>query len=69
MRPADCAPDCDCDRFLEFWNLVFMQYNMLDDGSLEPLPHPSIDTGAGLERVTMLARASTACTSPTRSAT
>ncbi|MEP6642621.1 MAG: alanine--tRNA ligase, partial [Gaiellales bacterium] len=39
----------------EFWNRVFMQYNMLDDGSLEPLPEPSIDTGAGLERVTMLA--------------
>jgi alanyl-tRNA synthetase len=54
-RP-DCGPDCDCDRFIEFWNLVFMQYNMLDDGSLEPLPHPSIDTGAGLERVTMLAQ-------------
>jgi alanyl-tRNA synthetase len=53
-RP-ECGPDCDCDRFIEFWNLVFMQYNMLDDGSLEPLPHPSIDTGAGLERVTMLA--------------
>jgi len=53
-RP-DCGPDCECDRFIEFWNLVFMQYNMLDDGSLEPLPQPSIDTGAGLERVTMLA--------------
>ena len=51
---AECGPDCDCDRFIEFWNLVFMQYNMLDDGSLEPLPSPSIDTGAGLERVTML---------------
>ncbi len=54
-RP-DCGPDCDCDRFIEFWNLVFMQYNMLDDGSLEPLPTPSIDTGAGVERVTMLAQ-------------
>jgi len=53
-RP-ECGPDCECDRFIEFWNLVFMQYNMLDDGSLEPLPEPSIDTGAGLERVTMLA--------------
>jgi alanyl-tRNA synthetase len=53
-RP-ECGPDCECDRFIEFWNLVFMQYNMLDDGSLEPLPQPSIDTGAGLERVTMLA--------------
>ena len=52
-RP-ECAPGCDCDRFLEFWNLVFMQYNMLDDGSLEPLPAPSIDTGAGVERVTVL---------------
>ncbi len=51
---ADCAPGCDCDRFLEFWNLVFMQYNMLDDGSLEPLPQPSIDTGCGVERTTML---------------
>jgi alanyl-tRNA synthetase len=50
----ECGPDCECDRFIEFWNLVFMQYNMLDDGSLEPLPSPSIDTGAGLERVTML---------------
>ena len=52
----ECGPDCDCDRFIEFWNLVFMQYNMLDDGSLQPLPQPSIDTGAGLERVTMLAQ-------------
>ena len=51
---ADCAPGCDCDRFLEFWNLVFMQYNMLDGGSLEPLPRPSIDTGCGVERTTML---------------
>jgi len=48
-RP-ECAPGCECDRFLEFWNLVFMQYNMLEDGSLEPLPAPSIDTGCGLER-------------------
>ena len=54
-RP-ECGPDCDCDRFIEFWNLVFMQYNMLDDGSLVPLPSPSIDTGAGLERCTMLAQ-------------
>src|SRR3954453_12140809 len=52
----ECGPDCDCDRFIEFWNLVFMQYNMLDDGSREPLPPPSIDNGAGLERVTMLAQ-------------
>ncbi len=49
-RP-ECAPGCECDRFLEFWNLVFMQYNMLEGGSLEPLPAPSVDTGSGVERV------------------
>ena len=36
-----------CDRFLEYWNLVFLQYNMLEGGALEPLPAPSVDTGAG----------------------
>jgi len=47
-----CAPGvCDCDRFLELWNLVFMQFNRRADGTMEPLPAPSIDTGAGLERV------------------
>ena len=50
----DCAPGCDCDRFLEFWNLVFMQYNMLEGGGLEPLPRPSIDTGCGVERLASL---------------
>ncbi len=48
----DCAPGCDCDRFLELWNLVFMQYNRDDEGNLSPLPRPSIDTGMGLERIT-----------------
>lgn len=48
----DCAVGCDCDRYLELWNLVFMQYNRKSDGTLEPLPNPSIDTGMGLERIT-----------------
>ncbi len=52
--PGQCAPGCDCDRFLEFWNLVFMQYDREVDGSLTPLPRPSIDTGAGVERVAAL---------------
>jgi alanyl-tRNA synthetase len=49
-RP-ECAIGCDCDRFLELWNLVFMQYNRDASGKLTPLPKPSIDTGMGLERI------------------
>jgi alanyl-tRNA synthetase len=48
----DCAPGCDrCDRFLEFWNLVFMQYYQDEHGNRTPLKHPNIDTGMGLERL------------------
>src|SRR5512134_3008303 len=46
-RP-ECAVGCDCDRFLEIWNLVFMQYNQDEAGNKGPLPKPSIDTGMGL---------------------
>ncbi|MEJ5228031.1 alanine--tRNA ligase [Thermodesulfovibrio sp.] len=49
---ADCSVGCDCDRYLELWNLVFMQYNRDITGKLTPLPKPSIDTGMGLERIT-----------------
>ncbi len=45
---------CDCSRYLEIWNLVFMQYNKDEDGNMTPLPSPSIDTGMGLERITAL---------------
>ena len=49
-RPG-CAVGCDCDRFLEIWNLVFMQFNQDENGKKTPLPRPSIDTGMGLERL------------------
>lgn len=47
----NCAVGCDCDRWLELWNLVFMQFERSEDGTLAPLPKPSIDTGMGLERI------------------
>lgn len=49
-RPI-CMVGCDCDRFLEIWNLVFMEFERQKDGTLKKLPRPSIDTGMGLERI------------------
>jgi alanyl-tRNA synthetase len=47
---STCGPGCPCERYLEFWNLVFMEFDLHADGTLTPLPKPVIDTGLGLER-------------------
>src|SRR5881227_300840 len=52
---ADCLPGCTrCERFLEFWNLVFMSYELHPDGTLTPLPAQNVDTGLGLERTAQI---------------
>ncbi len=53
-RRPDCHVGCDCDRFLELWNLVFMQFNRDKEGRLHPLAKPCIDTGMGLERISAI---------------
>ncbi|GAC1643497.1 MAG: alanine--tRNA ligase [Ktedonobacteraceae bacterium] len=53
----DCKPGCECERFLEIWNLVFMQYYQDLDGKRTPLPRKNIDTGMGLERLSMVIQA------------
>ena len=47
----DCRVGCECDRFVEFWNLVFTQFDKQENGTYKPLAHPNIDTGMGLERI------------------
>lgn len=51
---ADCKVGCDCDRFVEFWNLVFTQFNRDEQGNYYKLPNPNIDTGMGLERISAI---------------
>ncbi|MEO0295721.1 MAG: alanine--tRNA ligase, partial [candidate division WOR-3 bacterium] len=51
---SDCKPGCDCDRYLEIWNIVFPQFDMQENGEMLPLKNRGVDTGMGLERVLMI---------------
>ena len=53
-RASACGPNCECGRFLEIWNLVFMEYNKRPEGDFDPLPSKNIDTGMGLERIALV---------------
>ena len=53
-KKPTCQVGCDCDRYLEIWNLVFMEFDRSTDGTMTRLPKPSIDTGMGLERITSI---------------
>ncbi len=53
-QAANCGPACDCDRFVELWNLVFQMYTEAPDGTLTELPSPGVDTGMGFERLAMI---------------
>lgn len=55
----DCAVGCDCDRYVEFWNLVFTQFDRDEDGTYNKLDHPNIDTGMGLERIACIMQGTT----------
>jgi alanyl-tRNA synthetase len=54
-----CGPNCECGRFLEIWNLVFMEYNKQPQGDYDPLPSKNIDTGMGLERIALVLQGKT----------